>query len=127
MIQSYKFRLYPTHQQERVMAETIETCRRLYNELLDDRIENRTGVFAQKRALSAHRKEDKYLKQVHSQVFQDVAFRLDRAFGAFLGGLAKFPRFKRNGRYNSFTYPQWGGFKLIGGRLRLSMIGEVKI
>jgi putative transposase len=109
------------------MNETIETCRRLYNDLLDDRIENRTGVFEQKRLMTACRKENKHLKQVHSQVLQDVVFRLDRAFGSFFGGLSKFPKFRRNGRYNSFTYPQVGGFKISDGRLYLSMIGRVRI
>jgi putative transposase len=127
LIQSYKFRLYPTEQQEGRLKETVETCRRLYNDLLDDRIQSHIGVFEQKRMLTACRKEDKFLKQVHSQVAQDVVFRLDKAFQAFFTGLTRFPRFKRNGRYNSFTYPQEGGFKEVGTRLRLSMVGFVKI
>ena len=127
MFQTYKFRLYPTTQQESVMTETLETCRRLYNDLLDDRIENRTGTFAQKRMLTSHRRENKYLSQVHSQVLQDVVFRLDKAFGSFFGGLSRFPKFRRRGRYNSFTYPQLGGFRILDRKLRLSMIGKVKI
>ena len=127
MIQTFKFRLYPTSQQESVMTKTVETCRRLYNDLLDDRIKNRTNAFEQKRHLTAYRKENKYLKQVHSQVLQDVVFRLDKAFGSFFGGLSKFPRFRRNGGYNSFTYPQFGGFKLRDGKLCLSTIGRVKV
>jgi putative transposase len=110
------------------MAETIETCRRLYNHLLNDRIGNHTGVFEQKRALTAYRKENRYLKQVHSQVLQDVTFRLEKAFGAYFGGLSKFPKFKRKGRCNSFTYPQLGGFKIFDGKLLcLSMIGKVRV
>jgi len=131
MITAYKFRLYPTDLQERTMAETIETCRRLYNDRLDDRIRNHTSTFEQNRILTLHRREDKYLKRVHSQVLQDVIFRLGKAFGAFFGGLSKFPRFKRKGRYNSFTYPQrgprHGGFNISDGQLYLSMIGKVDI
>jgi putative transposase len=127
LIQTYKFRLYPSHQQESVINETIETCRRLYNDLLDDRIENRTGAFEQKRLLTAYRRENRYLSRVHSQVLQDVVFRLDKAFGSFLGGLTRFPKFRRNGRYNSFTYPQLGGFKISDERLYLSMIGKVRM
>ena len=109
------------------MTETIETCRQLYNDLLKDRIENRRGAFEQKRLLTTHRRENKYLSQVHSQVLQDVVFRLDKAFGSFFGGLSKFPKFKRRGKYNSFTYPQLGGFRISDGRLRLSMIGKVRV
>jgi len=85
----YRFRLYPTSQQEDVMTETIETCRRLYNDLFDDRIRNRTGAFEQKRLLTARRKESKYLGQVHSQVLQDVTFRLGKAFGSSFIGRSK--------------------------------------
>jgi putative transposase len=109
------------------MAGTVETCRRLHNDLLDDRIENRTGAFEQKRALTACRKENKYLGQVYSQVLQDVVFRLDKAFGSFFRGLSKFPKFSRRGRYNSFTYPQVGGFRISDGRLYLWMIGKVRV
>ena len=77
--------------------------------------------------LTTVRRENKFLKQVHSQVAQDVVFRLDKAFQAFFHGLTRFPKFKRRERYNSFRYPQDSGFKLVDGRLRLSMIGRVRI
>lgn len=127
VITTYRFRLYPTRNQVRLINETIETCRLLYNNLLDDRIENRTKCFAQKKILTAVRKDDKFLKAVHSQVLQDVAFRLDKAYGAFFARLSRYPKFKRKGRYNSFTYPQLGGFKIVDGKLRLSKIGSVKM
>jgi putative transposase len=125
---TYKFRLYPTRTQVRRLEETLETCRRLYNWMLDDRIRNHTGFFEQKKKLSELRKGDKYLKAVHSQVLQDVVLRLDKAFQSYFAGLSGFPRFKRKGKYNSFTYPQHGiGFRLRGNRIKLGMIGEVKV
>jgi putative transposase len=125
---TYKFRLYPTEVQKRRLEDTLETCRRLYNKMLDDRIKNHTGFFEQKKKLVELKKEDKYLKEVHSQVLQDIVLRLDKAFQSYFNGLSKFPRFKRRGRYNSFTYPQHGiGFRLIGGRIKLGMIGRIKV
>ncbi len=112
------------------MNETLETCRILYNELLADRIENRTGFYEQKKMLVELKKNNsnKYLKQVYSQVLQDVVLRLDRAYQAFFTGLSRYPKFRRRGRYNSFTYPQ-SGFKLSleDSRIKLSMIGDVKV
>ena len=105
MIQTYRFRLYSASKLESLMAETIETWRCLCNDLLDDRIENRIGAFEQKRLLTTRRGGNKYLGQVHSQVLQDVVFRLDKAFGSFFGGLSKYLRFRKRGRYNTFTYP----------------------
>jgi putative transposase len=123
---TYKFRLYPTATQERLMTETMETCRLLYNDLLDDRIRTKSKAFEQEKALASFRRGNKFLMAVHSQVLQDVVFRLDKAFGAFYVGLSRYPKFRRKGRYNSFTYPQLGGFKVVGDRLRLSKIGLVK-
>src|SRR3989304_1238068 len=128
MMITYRFRLYPTKQQERELSDTVETCRRLYNNLLDERISTSIGFYEQKRELTKRRKkEDKYLKSVHSQVVQNVVVRLDASFQRFFTGLARFPKFRRQGKYNSFTYPQQGGFKVNGNRLKLSMIGNVKI
>jgi putative transposase len=126
MLTTYKIRLYPTSTQEQLMAKTIETCRLLYNDLLDDRIRNKTRAFEQKRALTASRHGNKFLMAVHSQVLQDVVFRLDKAYEAFLAGLSRHPKFKRKDRYNSFKYPQVGGFKVVGDMFRLSKIGLVK-
>lgn len=127
MMVTYKFRLYPTEQQASLMNVVIETCRRLYNTLLAEKMEHHMGFYEQKRMLTQRRLNDKFLKNVHSQVLQDVALRLDKGYQAYFAGLRRYPRFRRHGKYNSFTYPQVGGFKLVGGRLRLSMIGLVKI
>jgi putative transposase len=123
---TYKFRFYPTKAQERVLTDTLETCRRLYNAMLADRIENGVGYYEQNKTLTQVGKESKYLKAVHSQVLQDVSLRLDKAFNGFFVGLARHPRFKRKARYNSFTYPQTG-FKMEGSHIQLSKIGSVKV
>ena len=127
MLITYKFRLYPTESQTRLMDETLETCRLLYNDLLDDRIQTKAAAFEQKRALTAFRHGNKFLSAVHSQVLQDVVLRLDKAYGAFFAGLGRYPKFKRRGRYNSFRYPQFGGFKIVDGTLRLSKIGLIRV
>jgi putative transposase len=124
---TYKFRLYPNLQQERLLIETLETCRHLYNNLLADRNENRAGFYTQKKQLVSWKCHDKHLKAVFSQVLQDVVLRLDKAFQACFKGLRRHPNFRKYGRYNSFTYPQLG-FKLKGNnKLYLSKIGDVKI
>lgn len=124
---TYKYRLYPTRQQEYLMSNTIETCRRLYNNLLAERKENYTNYYEQKRSLTRKRQRNGYLKSVHSQVLQDAVLQLDKAYQAYHARLARKPTFKRRDRYNSFTYPQLGGFKLAGQSLKLSMIGTVKV
>ena len=124
---TYKFRIYPTTAQARTMGETLETCRSLYNSMLADRIEKRTGFYDQKKMLVELKQNDKHLKSVHSQVLQDVVPRLDKAYQRFFAGLSRYPKFRRSGRYNSFTYPQ-SGFRLEGEKvIRLSTIGRVRV
>src|SRR5712692_671510 len=127
MLTTYGFRLHPTKTQESLLNETLETCRLLYNWMLAERRENHVGFYEQKRVLVELKKREEYLRAVHSQVLQDVVFKLDKTYQAFFVGLAKRPRFKRKGRYNSFRYPQLGGFRVIGKALRLSKIGSVKM
>jgi putative transposase len=128
MILTYKFRLYPTRTHAKLMDETLETCRGLYNSLLADRIETSSRFYELSKKLVLLKKDSKYLKSVHSQVLQDVNLRLDKAYQSYFARLSKYPRFKRRGRYNSFAYPQYKiGFDFSGNFLKLGKIGKVKI
>jgi len=71
------------------------------------------------------------LFNVHSQVLQNVSKRICEGYHNFfakrrLGLKAGHPRFKKHGKYKSFTYPQFG-FKVDGKKLRLSKIGAINI
>jgi putative transposase len=62
-----------------------------------------------------------------------VILRVERTFQAFFrrlknGETPGYPRFQGQGRYNSFTYPQYGGGAVLdGGVLSLSKIGRIPI
>ncbi len=139
---TYKFRLFPNNTQRRTLEETLESCRWVYNQTLAmrkdgwEQEQKTVTYFDTKKMLPAWKNGEKpELKQVHSQVLQNVTARVDLAFKAFFrrvkaGEAPGYPRFKGYGRYDSFTYPQ-SGFKLIDGAkwtlLRMSKIGDVKI
>jgi len=109
------------------MIETIETCRHLYNDSLGERSADwDIRFYEQKQLLTLRRKDNKYYKQVYSQVLQDVILRLDKAYQAFFNKVMGYPKFKRREKYNSFTYPQYGGFKIKYNKLVLSCIGAIK-
>ncbi|KYP80040.1 RNA-guided endonuclease InsQ/TnpB family protein [Ferroacidibacillus organovorans] len=137
MRKAYKYRLYPTKEQEEKIQFTLERCRLLYNRMLEERrfayeTEKATlNYYDQANTLNERKKYIPSLKQVHSQVLQDVIKRLDKAFQAFFrrvkaGETPGYPRFKSAGRYDSFTYPQ-SGYSVCGTKLTLSKIGEVKL
>lgn len=137
MRKSFKFRLYPSKEQLPLLEQTLETCRRLYNDSLAERIQAwkidsfSLTYYDQKADLPEKCKEDEFLASVHSQVRQNVVERLDKAFKSFFrrireGKKPGFPRFRQFGRYDSFCYPQSGFRPMPSGRVKLSGIGEVK-
>jgi putative transposase len=119
------------------MEQTLEICRWVYNETLAmrksawEQEQRSISYYESKRQIPLWKKEHPELSRVYSQVLQDVSMRVDLAFKAFFrrvkaGENPGYPRFKGRGRYDSFTYPQYG-FKLDGDRLHLSKIGDVKV
>jgi putative transposase len=71
--------------------------------------------------------------EVNAQVLQEVILRVERTYQAFFrrvknGETPGYPRFQGQGRYTSFTYPQYGGGVVLdGGVLSLSKIGRIPI
>ncbi len=133
---AYKFRMYPTRQQEAMLDLTLETCRHLYNLALADRknayeVEGISRTYEDQAAMLTAEKKKGDFNGVFSQVLQDVLRRLDKSFKAFFrrvkaGEEPGYPRFKGQGWYKSFTYPQ-AGFKLEGSKMTLSKIGSIRI
>ncbi len=131
---TYRYRLYPTTAQETKLRGWLESLRLLYNFALAERrdaykAEQRSvSAYEQNRALPDLKKRFSRYAEIHSQVLQDAIFRLDRAFKRFFSG-GGYPRFKVEGRYRSFTYPQATAFRILPGgkKIRLSGIGNVPI
>ncbi|MCZ7570312.1 MAG: transposase [Ardenticatenaceae bacterium] len=139
MLKTFEYRLYPSKSQERLMGQTLETCRRWYNICLAERkdaweqAQQSVGKFAQLAKVKDYRKENPFAGQVHSHVLQVVVADLDKAFQAFFrrakaGEAPGYPRFKGRNRFDSFGFKEYGnGFKLDGRRLRLFGIGRVAV
>jgi putative transposase len=135
---AYKFRMYPNRQQEAMLDITLETSRHLYNLALADRknaYENE-GISrtyeGQAAMLTVERKNGNF-NRIYAHCLQDVLRRLDKAFKAFFrrikaGEEPGYPRFKGQGWYKSFTYPDSEtGYKIEGTKLTLSKIGSIRI
>ena len=127
-IRSWKFRIYPTKEQENDLQNYLCECKNLWNKLLDHTKEyyETTGRFPARKQLYLQTKKT----NLFSQVAQNVADRLEKSLKNMLvrkkkGVTAGFPRFKPIERVKSFTYPQVG-FK-VGKRLCLSGLGKISI
>ena len=132
MLKAYQYRLYPKKSQVTVLNQTLEQCRMVYNRVLAirkdawDREQKHGGYYETKKLLPEWKLEYPSLKNVHSQVLQDVVTRVNKAYKAFFrrvkcGETPGHPRFKPFGRYDSITYTQ-SGFDLNGQMLTLSTV-----
>jgi len=137
MILSYKYRLRLSSSQVTVLEEQLKVCRWAYNTLLGYCFDERkTGrgtpqYVSLQNLLPVMKSQTPELNTVFSQVLQNVAKRVRSGFEGYwarkrAGLKAHLPRFRRVDRYNSLTYPQYG-FRLEGGMLKLSKIGDLKI
>ena len=132
-----KIRLYPDRAQKRGLEVTLETCRLVYNSLVNDRkFQHDTAKvsvsrYTQQAYLPKWKKNHPELKAVYSQVLQDVVHRVDLAFKTFFDCVAKgetpgFPRLKGEGQYDSITFTQNDSFSVGDSTIRLAKIGQVK-
>ncbi len=138
MLKMFQYRIYPTKKQLHMLDETLDECRWLYNHLLEKRKNayeqegTRLSCYEQQSTYSLLKQERPTLSQVHSQVLQNVAVRIDLAFKAFFrrckaGEKPGFPRFRGKDRYDSFIFPQSGFSITHDHRVTLSKIGSVKM
>ena len=136
MRKTFKYRLYPTKKQKRLLQASLDACRWVYNKTLEirkDTYEEKQeslSLYDTNNFLVQWKKDRPELTNAHSQCLQDAQMRVDLAFQAFFRRVkAKekpgYPRFKGFDRYDSFTFPQTG-FKVINSRIKLSKIGSIK-
>jgi putative transposase len=141
MLKTFKYRLYPNKQQQRLLAQQLEECRWLYNHLLAARRDawqerhEALHLYDQQATLPALKAERPSLARVYGQALQNVAVRIDLAFKAFFrrckaGEEPGYPRFRGKRRYDSLTFPQApAGCRLEAEdkRLRITNVGRVKV
>ena len=145
MLTTFQYRLYPTKQQQRLRSRQLEERRWRWKTLLAERKraweeqQEMVDSYEQKAELpSLKAGERPSLSEVHSQVLQDVALRLKKAFDAFFRRLKAgenpgYPRFRGPGRYDSLTFPPGPvGCALdsehpADPRLGLSKVGRIKV
>ncbi|MCW7075247.1 MAG: transposase [Candidatus Methanospirare jalkutatii] len=135
---AYKFRLYPTNEQEENLLFILEQCRWLYNNLLS--LINESKKTPPKREMQSMlpklKEEHPELREVNAKTLQMVVFMLYNNLKA-LSELKKRGkkvgklRYKKYGKFKSFILNQ-SGFKIIktGNRLDklyISKVGEVPI
>ncbi|MDI3494999.1 MAG: putative transposase [Pseudothermotoga sp.] len=114
MILTYKFRIYPTKEQEEKLNKHFGCARFVYNFFL-----NYSSIMYKKMNISTNynnwacvlvrlKKTDKYawLNEVNSQSLQQSLKDLECAFKNFFKKQAKHPKFKKKKNRQTFRVPQ---------------------
>jgi len=111
---AYKFRIYPTKEQELFFAKHFGCSRFIYNHFLALRKkawkeEKKTiSGFECKKMISKMKKTEEYswLKEVNSQSLQESCLNLEKAYKRFFKKLGDKPKFHKKNHKQSFIVPQ---------------------
>ncbi len=125
--------MYPTKDQEVLIAKHLGCCRFVYNWALDrkNRAYHDDGLSLSKydlmKDLPALKEELPWLKEVNAQSLQQSIYHLSRAFTNFFEGRAEEPTFKKkHSPEQSFTVPQSYTVDFEQGTVKLPKIGSIK-
>ena len=131
-----KFRIYPNQKQQNKICRILGCCRFVYNHFLalrrDEWAESQKSVtYNQTSALLTEMKRQKeyvWLNEADSMALQESLKNLERAYRNFFKKRAKYPRFKsKHVRCQSYrTRNQSNGICIVGNKIKLPKIGEVK-
>ena len=128
---AYKFRLYPTKEQEIMFAKTFGCVRFIYNKMLTDKIEFYKKTKQKLNNTPAQYKKDfEWLKEIDSLALANAQMNLQTAYNNFFRSpKVGFPKFKSKKRNkNSYTTNnQNGTVSIVENKLKLPKIGLVKV
>ncbi|MBV6304886.1 IS200/IS605 family element transposase accessory protein TnpB [Candidimonas humi] len=128
---AYRFRFYPTPEQEQILARTFGCARFAYNHMLRLRTDawmqrqERIGYHESSAELTALKKQPEYawLNEVSSVPVQQALRHLQTAFANFFAKRARYPQFKRKDGKQSAEYTT-SAFKWDGQLLKLAKMAE---
>ena len=133
MLKSFRFRLYPSHEQESKIIQTFGAVRFVYNWSLEQKIK---AYGTEKITISSYelsnmlpdlKTENEWLKDVNSQSLQQANKRLDSSFTKFFREKKGFPKFKsKKNPVQSFQIPQHYTVDFENNKVKLPKIGIIK-
>ncbi|PHO08047.1 transposase [Thermoanaerobacterium thermosaccharolyticum] len=122
MLRAYKYRIYPTKEQQEYLIKVFGCVRFIYNKMLYDKIEhyNQTGKMLNSTPAQYKRKYP-FLKEVDSLALANAQLNLEKAYrNFFMDENFGFPKFKKKRGYQSYTTNnQNGTVSLENGYLKV--------
>ncbi len=138
MYKAFKYKIYPTRQQEAAMVTMLETHRHLYNRALAERKDaweqerRSVSYYDQTGQLKYERLTNAYLATTNFTSCAATLRRLDKTFQAFFrrikaGETPGYPRFKGRNRFSTVEYIYNNGCKLEGNRIYFQHVGRIRV
>lgn len=137
---TFQYRLYPTKAQRTALNHWLDACRWVYNKTLEVRKnawelhQRSVRLYDTNLLLTEWKDKNPWLKEIHSQVLQNVQHRVDLAFQGFFrrskAGEKEpgYPRFRGKFRYDSICFTQYpGGCFLEDSVLKVRKIGDIRL
>jgi len=122
LLKAYKYRIYPTKEQEEYFTKVFGCVRFIYNKMLHDKIEHykQTGEMLNNTP-AKYKKEYSFLKEVDSLALSNAQLNLEKAYKNFFRDKKiGFPKFKKKKGYQCYTTNnQNGTVTLEGGYLKV--------
>ena len=131
MLRAYRYRLYPTEQQEEYFVNCFGCTRFIYNQMLSDKIDHYKETKEMlKNTPAQYKKEFPFLKEVDSLALANAQQNLNKAYKNFFRDKSVgFPKFKskHKSKASYTTNNQGGNIRIEDGKIRLPKIGFVKL
>ena len=122
-----KIQITPSRKAVDLLWEVSSACKDVWNYLNNDKVQNKTGYYDQKKQLPVLKKADPRLALPSSQVLQEVVKELHSCWKSFFElrkageTQANHPGFRSYKRFFTQKYPQNGtSFEIVGNVLRLA-------
>ena len=129
MLRAYKYRIYPTKEQQEYFAKVFGCVRFIYNKMLYDKIEyyKQTGKMLHNTP-AQYKQEYTFLKEVDSLALANAQLNLEKAYKNFFRDTSSgFPKYKKKKNRQSYTTNnQNGTVTLEDGFLKVPKL-ETKI
>ena len=131
MLIAYKYRLYPSKEQQEYFAKCFGCVRFIYNRMLSDKIEY-YGETKQKlnNTPAQYKKEFEWLKEVDSLALANAQINLQSAYNNFFKrpevGFSKF-KSKKNNHFSYTTNNQGGNIYVSDRYIKLPKIGLIRV
>ncbi len=131
MNKAYKFRLYPTVEQQTMFAKTFGCVRFIYNRMLSDKIDHyEQNKQKLNNTPAQYKSEFEWLKDVDSLALANAQLNLQAAYNNFFRSpKVGFPKFKskHKNRASYTTNNQKGSIRIENSTIKLPKIGFVKM